>query len=130
METHKDRHMYPPPHMTHVSSSSYDTYILLLICRQTHVSSSSYDTSSYGPFLNFWMRLPYYVGKYYVLLLHRKILCTWEIIIKDESSCLMRKRVQRWRRLKLKKKILKRQCPITFSIQSHCRELLLRMGCL
>ena len=31
-------HMYPPPHMTHVSSSSYDTCILLLISRSLAVS--------------------------------------------------------------------------------------------
>ena len=36
-------HKYPPPHMTHVSSSSYDTHVSSS-SSDTHVSSSSYDT--------------------------------------------------------------------------------------
>jgi hypothetical protein len=36
--------MYPPPHMTHVSSSSYDTRVVLCRFIKSHVSSSSYAT--------------------------------------------------------------------------------------
>jgi hypothetical protein len=40
--------MYPPPHMTHVSSSSYDTCIFLLMQRQTLLDAQERDAANYN----------------------------------------------------------------------------------